>query len=140
MNIDKIAVDGHYVWVDEVVGWSYNGLCYNDDGTIGKPNNLNSKKIIAASSELELKGIPTYVDYLANNYCNSFEFNDCCGTTADVDFAEGYKAAEKDLFTENDVRRAIELAQEWDIHNNCFKWKSEDVIEQLKQSKTLKTK
>ena len=139
MNIDKIAVDGHYVWVDEVVGWSYNGLCYNDDGTIGKPNNLNSKKIIAASSELELKGIPTYVDYLANNYCNSFEFNDCCGTTADVDFAEGYKAAEKDLFTEDDVRKAIELAQKECYDESGYiglEHEPEEIIEQLKKSKT----
>lgn len=138
MNIEKIEINGYYVWIDkdEVVGWSYNGLCYNDDGTIGKPNNLNSKKIIAASSELELKGIPTYVDYLANNYCNSFEFNDCCGTTADVDFAEGYKAAEKDLFTEDDVRKAIEMARDIDYNGtNDFFCTENEIIQDLKQSK-----
>ena len=139
MNIEKIAVNGHYVWIDKDAKVKESDIYYVNNSSGKRIENI-LPHIVAADKELKLEGIPTYVDYLANNYCNSFEFNDCCGTTADVDFAEGYKAAEKDLFTENDVRRAIELAQEWDIHNNCFKWKSEDVIEQLKQSKTLKTK
>lgn len=139
MNIEKIAVNGYYVWVDkdEIVGWSYNGICYNDDGRIGKPNNPNSKKIIAASPELKLKGVPSYARYKALEYSKPLEKE--VKSDEDYDwymgsykgFEYGYLEAEKELFTEDDVRKAIELAREGysSIHSE------EEIIEQLKQSK-----
>lgn len=148
MNIEKIAVNGHYVWVDKDAKVKEGDIYYVNNSSGKRIENILPHpsgfvaKIVAADKELKLEGIPTYVDYLANIYCNSFEFNDCCGTTADVDFAEGYKAAEKDLFTEDDVKRAIQLAQETVISDLRFedsrehKYSEAEIIEQLKQSKT----
>lgn len=138
MNIEKIAVNGHYVWIDKDAKVKESDIYYVNNSSGKRIENI-LPHIVAADKELKLEGIPTYVDYLANNYCNSFEFNDCCGTTADVDFAEGYKAAEKDLFTEDDVRKAIELAQKECYDESGYiglEHEPEEIIEQLKKSKT----
>jgi hypothetical protein len=186
MNIEKIAVNGHYVWVDEAVGWSHNGICYNDDGTIGKPINSNSKKIIASSSELNLEGVPTYFEWLEANYYRELEKRrevaknyggQVAGRHPDMfghnevhhmvrGYLEGYQKANeeksdelltkyqegmakgleltKELFTEDDVRKAIELAREGIVITNVSEWETEkefehnqqEIIEQLKLSKT----
>lgn len=138
MNIKKIEFNRHYIWIDEdeAEGWSYNGLCYNDDKTIGKPNNLNNKKIIAASPELKLKGIPSYARYKALEYSKPIEkevksesdYDWCLG--AYQGFEAGYKVAEKELFTEDDVRKAIVLSATSPTDNLIDR--CDEIVERLK--------
>ena len=151
MNIEKIAVNGHYVWVDKDAEIKEGDMCYFIptslfNGEIGKVNKNviedNGKygmifnKIVAADAELELqgiklKGIPTYVEFLSNEHNKTYFDYDKTNTQPNYDFISGYKAAEKDLFTEDDVKEAIEIARIYHIDSvTTF-----DIIQQIKESK-----
>ena len=75
MNIEKIAVNGHYVLVNKDVEIKEGDMCVNiAHSVVVKPTDLewansnsdNLKVIIAASPELNLEDVPTYVEWLAN--------------------------------------------------------------------------
>ena len=131
MNIEKIQINGHYVWVDKDAEikegeWFYNpfqgivSVDSNSDGCI---------KIIAASPKLNLEGVPTYVEWLAERETISNEFN------SEKSFIKGYQTAEKELPTWDDVRKAIELVRPVGFPQSLWDKTTEEVIEQLKQSK-----
>lgn len=136
MNIEKIEINGHHIWVDKDAeikegDWFYNprhkglGINYNPDGCY---------KIVAQDTELNLEGVPSFGEYF---HLKDQEILDI----HKKGFQDGYKIAEKELFTEEDMRKAIKLARKKGDYN--FDGKSysyinteEEIIEQLKQSKT----
>ena len=151
MNIEKIAVNGHYVWVDKDAEIKEGDMCYLIPtslfgGGIGKvnknviedngKNGMIFNKIIAADAGLELDGVPTYVEFLSNEYNKTFFDYDETDTKPNYDFISGYKAAEKELPTWADVRKAIQLARVLENQGSMFKYSEAEIIEKLKQSKT----
>lgn len=152
MNIQKIEINpNQYVWIDKNAEVKDKDvLLYNKkhirnwDKTFNKPgmdwNVLNTNKIIAASPELKLKGIPSYARYKALEYSKPIEkevksesdYDWCLG--AYQGFEAGYKVAEKDLFTEEDVRKAIVLSATSPTDNLIDR--CDEIIEQLKQNKS----
>jgi hypothetical protein len=95
MNIEKLEINGYYVYIDKDA--EIKGDCYALHlGVFGETEIVMAngkckldKKIIAASPELNLEGMPTYVKLLS----------------------------EKELFTKEDVRKAVELARKWEKMN-----------------------
>ena len=63
------------------------------------------------------------------------QINDKTNTKPNYDFINGYKAAEKELPTWDDVKLAIELANK-NINRLSMKWTKEDIILEIKKSKT----
>lgn len=61
--------------------------------------------------------------------------NDKTNTQPNYDFISGYKAAEKELPTWDDVKLAIELANK-NINRLSMEWAKEDIIREIKKSKT----
>jgi hypothetical protein len=175
MNIEKIEINGHYVWVDkdaEIKEGDYvyvncseikvTEICqvsgyYNEQFLFKHNSQIHMdycKKIIAASPELKLEGVPTYVEWLAEENMKQYDW------VEDIDgrgcFIKGYQTAEKELPTWDDVRKAIELARlikedgsvedsftaedisgctEVCTYGWSFKHSEKEIIEQLKQSK-----
>jgi len=143
MNIKKITINGHYVWVDRDAKIKEGDLLIYDkkcirnwDNTFNKPgmdwNVLNTYKIIAVSPELNLEGVPSYVEYLAEH---SSEVQEATYTTQHKitykhGFIDGYRRSEKELFTEDDVKTAIELAKK-----DYLRYTEEQIIEHLKELK-----
>ena len=158
MNIEKISVDGYYVWVDKDVTLNYsvgerNGFQYDYKYDVYY---YRSYKIVAASSELNLNisalnKVPTYVEWLAKQEVGWWDKDD----DRDVmNFIKGYQTAEKEksdevltkyqegmskglelckkLYTEDDVKRAIEIVHEW-YNSRPYFLTTEEIIEQLKQ-------
>jgi hypothetical protein len=120
MNIEKIEINGHYVWVDkdaEIKEGDYvyvncseikvTEICqvsgyYNEQFLFKHNSQIHMdycKKIIAASPELNLEGVPTYVEWLARK---EFPNN---GTQESGylagGFVIGYQTAEKELIGES---------------------------------------
>jgi len=163
MNIEKIKIrDNCYVWVDKYVektdivyhlskGCIYEihsysesngsksfipkdkfGLSMNDEMLI-----TDVVKIIAASPELELEGIPDYVEWLAEQWIDANEHKWSNNTNEIGDnygsFIKGYKTAEQEMFTEDDMKRAILQARIRDKENPPHpKYSIESIIEQIK--------
>ena len=63
------------------------------------------------------------------------QINDKTNTKPNYDFISGYKAAEKELPTWDDVKLAIELANK-NINRLSMKWTKEDIIREIKKFKT----
>ena len=160
MNIEKIAVDGGYVWVDKDTkikegDWVCGGLGGNDIKKYGKYFADDWYKIIASSISLE--GVPSYVEWLAHT-----EYPYSTSTPESLSFSrlridyfiKGYQTKEKELFdelltkyqegmkkglelskklfTEDDIRKAIRLAKR---STGTLVMNENEIIEQLKQSK-----
>jgi hypothetical protein len=162
-KIEKISINGNYIWVDKniqpVSGWYY-------DNFIKKIRNTNGAEyekakditwqIIAASPELSLESVPSYVEWLAEIETNiriikhktpyqiARQYFD--------GFIKGYQESEKELPTWDDVRKAIELARtliddkcEFEVENilgssdNTYgikeKYSQEEIVQQIKKSK-----
>lgn len=148
-NIEKKQVNGHYVWVDKDVETMTNtpiGYCYNSlksesdwedkdivlhQGTMPIYHFRGLQKIIAASPELNLEGVPSYVEWLAwkdeGRKCLDAEF-------LRAKFIKGYQTAEKELFTKEDIIKAIAVGYDW-CHQKHIPSESmiNNFIEQLKQ-------
>jgi hypothetical protein len=165
MNIEKIEINGHYVWADKDAEIDFNEYyisCFSGK-ILQRTKKMDivevmDNKIIAASPELNLEGVPTYVEWLAEQEYREYPNNPKdkpewyynrdinCFKKRKV-FVKGYRAAEKELYTEDDVRKAIEMARDqyWDVDNRgfstqtdgdwSFKHSEEEIIEQLKQTK-----
>jgi hypothetical protein len=161
MNIEKIEIKGHYVWVDKdaeikegdwMIRPNENPILVTSD--FWWDFGVKYHKIIAASPELNLEGVPTYVEWLAEENMKQYDW------VEDIDgrgcFIKGYQTAEKELPTWDDVRKAIELARlikedgsvedsftaedisgctEVCTYGWSFKHSEKEIIEQLKQSK-----
>ena len=149
-NIDKIEVNGYHVWVDKDMEIEKGKTFLTRDNDIHKNYGYNygNRVIIAASTELGLKEVPTYVEYLAEQYAVSKSSADVFKQAHKTDFINGFQTAEKELFTEEDVRKAIELTKSSAfvkrIHNSHVPDEllddvdfdsTEQIIEQLKQEK-----
>lgn len=169
MNIQKIEINpNQYVWVDinaeikkndwffpttrQIAGGNtprkctgigtnaWNGNILSDDTDEKGYDLSNVAKIIAASPELKLKGIPSYARYKALEYSkliekevkNESDYDWCLG--AYQGFEAGYKVAEKDLFTKEDVRKAIVLSATSPTDNLIDR--CDEIIERLKQTKS----
>ena len=159
MNIEKVEIKpNQYVWVDkdaEINNNSYgidknNILCeYADDflymfdnaGIIKISITAESikcreiKKIIAASPELNLEGVPLYVELLAEQEYPTASF----GLSVECErerkaFIKGYQKAEKELFTEEEVREVFHVGRLYQGREGDTTL--EEIIEQLKQEKT----
>jgi hypothetical protein len=121
MIIEKIPFKGHYIWVDRST-LAKDGD-YNFDGYSITKVDLNVPKyygegchpIIAASTELNLEGIPMYSEYLAKKLDDRIQdpsfYDEGEWLIRKSAFIEGHKAAEKELFTEEDLRKAIVLSR-----------------------------
>lgn len=147
-NIEKISVDGYYVWVDKDAEIKVGDIVLEDliNGnylimTIHTLNDIDTEiqaKIMAASPELKLKRIPTYEALRALEYAKPYvkDIKD------DEDYAwhggliqgfkEGFNTAQKELFTEEDMRNAWGNGAMSD-HGSISSF--EKFIEQIKQSK-----
>lgn len=136
-NIKKIEIKpNQYVWVDKSQQASIT-LFY------GKEPITYSGKLIAASSELNLD-VPTYVEWLAYNHASQklkrpiTIYKHLQQNVAEyVSFTEGYQTAEKKLFTEEEVRKAIELSKKCSVKSDgvYFSYTENEIIEQLKKDK-----
>jgi hypothetical protein len=117
MNIEKVEIKpNQYVWVDKDVEAT------PDDIKKGKGRYYKNEdimcKIIAASPELNLEGVPTYVEWLAEqSYPISEVWNYEQSLIRKLAFIRGYQTAEKELFTEGDVIKAVFLARKWEKMN-----------------------
>jgi hypothetical protein len=144
MSIEKIEINGHYVWVDKDAeikentntinqglngDWFWNSK-YDAIARIGDITRFDFK-IIAASPELGLEGIPTYVEWLAKEEVGWWDKNDDQDA---MNFIKGYQTAEKELYTEDDVRKAIEMAQKTNWRDR-HTYSEKEIIEQVKQEK-----
>jgi hypothetical protein len=149
-NIEKIAVNGDYIWVDKDAEIKEGELCidgymnilpFADLSELGLGYDKNTiHKIIAASTELNLKGIPTYVEWLALQKIKEISSKQflSLGTLANIGdgFIIGYQTAEKELFTEDDVRKAILKSFLLGVEREQYsKELEEEIIEQLKKEK-----
>lgn len=145
MNIEKIEIQPRkFVWVDKGIrgksGLNYNfGLKKVD--SLGKDYTEHSTewnycfKIIAASSELNLEGVPTYVKWLAEQEYSDEEI------VMDVDISEslklafikGYKTTEQEMFTEDDLKKAFACGKAYQsMYGDTA---LEQIIEQIKSEK-----
>ena len=104
MNIEKITVDGGYVWVDKDAeikegDWVCGGLGGNDIKKYGKYFADDWYKIIASSISLE--GVPTYVEWLSEQFLIDVGFKIHKDLERDgwlkIGFIKGYQTAEKEL-------------------------------------------
>ena len=161
-NIEKIPVNGHYVWVDKNAEikegeWFYNPF----QGIVSVDSNSDGcKKIVSASPELKLEGVSTYLEWLAEQEYPSFKRSTPFGSKYEhipkrrrSAFIKGYESAEKEqqieidalkktiqgyqegidsLPTWDDVRKIIDLARDY---NDGWIHSDEEIIEKIKQSK-----
>ena len=74
-------------------------------------------------------------DYVQAKKMEKEQINDKTNTKPNYDFISGYKAAEKELPTWDDVKLAIELANK-NINRLSMEWAKEDIIREIKKSKT----
>lgn len=113
MNIKKIEVNGHYVWVDKDAeikeGDWY--ITFTNGSIMGEPRKCEDSsyifsycaKIIAASPELNPEGVPTYVEWLGTQRAIERRWDPKSLETRRVanEIIEGvkfgYQAAEKEL-------------------------------------------
>jgi hypothetical protein len=167
-NIEKIVVNGHYVYVDKDAEIKEGDIVLEDlmNGnhllmTIHTLNDIDPEiqaKVVASSPELNLEGIPSYVEWLGINelklkwshlYVNGQLPKKPYPTNFENDldkFMLGYYTAlEKELFTEEDMRKAIELTRKeikvpYEINGGnvmfdyCY-YSDEEIIDLIKQSK-----
>lgn len=120
-NIEKIEVKpNQYVWVDKDAEVEKGDLCYDpttDNGVYSTvlrtaPDSYWNKqklpKIIAASPELNLEEVPSYVEWLANKEYPVIQLSMGCFDDHNEElreaFIEGYQTAEKELQTEQRVK------------------------------------
>lgn len=102
-NFEKIAVNGHYVWVDkeaEITG-DYIGWIGQTPYINPKEKSVLNYKIIAASTELNLEGVPTYFEWLSIQEYPVIE-NAHPNINWDLlnkqeGFEKGYQTAEKEI-------------------------------------------
>ena len=166
MNIEKIAINGNYVWVDKDVEIKEGDMCVDiAHNVIVKPTDLewansnsdNLKVIVAASPELNLEDVPSYVEYLATKKLyEKYPYHppQDDGYLKDM-FKEGYESAEKEksdelltkyqegmkkglelskeLFTEEDVIKAIVMSATSPTDNLMDR--CDEIINHLKKSK-----
>ena len=112
MNIEKISVDGHYVWVDNEIQPKNYDYQYSKEYGIQKCSSpsmniygVHYRKIIAASPELKLTDVPTYVKWLARRefpYDGTQESGYLAGG-----YIIGYQAAKKELLDVDDMKELI---------------------------------
>ena len=151
MNIEKIKINKHYVWVDKDAEIKLNDYYFSKISNIifrrkygHWIENYDKKiyqKIIAASLELKLEGVPSYAEWLAvKEYPITKGGSMLMPSSFDLDqsnrqsgFIKGYQTAEKELFTEDDLRKAIEMARFGGKITTHYS--EEEIIEKLKQSK-----
>lgn len=146
-KIEKIAVNGHYVWVDKDAEIKEGDYCLHNNiikqaigDTIPFANKC-SEKIIAASPELELEGVPDWVEFQATEYASKrIELDPVYSNGLYYGFLEGHRVARKELFTEDDVRKAIEFGIGLEAGNierdfKNFKTNESQFIQQLKSQK-----
>jgi hypothetical protein len=149
MNIEKIKIRNNcYVWVDkdaeiEEAVWYY--WCTTKTIQKSIKDSLNrlpkkedgSFKILAASPELEIESIPDYVYWLAEQWIDENEHR-WSNNTNELgnnygSFIKGYRTAEQEMFTEDDMKRAILQARIRDKENPPHpKYSIESIIEQIK--------
>jgi hypothetical protein len=126
--IEKIQIGEHFVWIDKKskkIGYVFDvaknasPLFRNliTDEEI-KEAQETEFKIVAASSELNLEDIPTYIQYLADNYAIDKQNESNKYYISLESFIAGHKTAEKELPTWDDVKKAIELARKTDLSNH----------------------
>jgi hypothetical protein len=135
MNIEKIEIKpNQYVWVDKDVEAT------PDDIKEGKGRYYKNEdimcKIIAASPELHLKGVPTYVEWLAKDYANNSavtNYEEGINVGKYQGFIKGYQTAEKELFTEEEVREVFHVGRLYQGREGDTTL--EQILEQLKQEK-----
>lgn len=146
-EIEKIEVKpNQYIWVDKSIQASVT-LFYD------KEPKTYSGNLVAASPGLNLD-VPTYIEYLAEQMYPKIAVKVDNTLTIDsnalirLGFIKGYQTAEKELFTEEEVRKAIELTKSSAfvkrIHNSYVPDEllddvdfdsTEQIIGQLKQEK-----
>lgn len=162
MNIEKVTVDGGYVWVDKDSkikegDWVCGGLGGNDIKKYGKYFADDWYKIITSSISLE--GVPIYVEWLSEQFLIDVGFKVHKDLERDgwlkIGFIKGYQAKEKELsdelltkyqegmkkglelskelFTEDDVRKAIVMSATSPTDNLIDR--CDEIIEHIKQSK-----
>lgn len=141
MNIEKFEIKpGQYIWVDVNIvikgcdfvyhlskGCIYEIYSYSESNgnksfipkdEFGLPTNdemliTDVVKIIAASPELELEGVPDYVEWLADEYSKNKSSSSVFTEAHKRDFIKGYKTAEQEMFTEEDLIKAIALSMKY---------------------------
>lgn len=146
MDIEKIEIKpNQYVWVDKDAEIK-EGYTIDDKNNIVKVDkkfifNCDHEfkiywyKIIAASPELNLKGVPTYIEWLALKDFKNVDDGFTSFTDRTAGFISGYQTAIEELPTWNDVKKAIEMARSYDLKNVLSYNNSEEIINQLKQQK-----
>lgn len=129
--IEKRKFNGYNVWVD------------SDKTQHTESGEISLSEIIAADKELQLDGVPTYVEYLAK-ICGeeikgrypknklTFYKRIWLYDGSVEGFKKGFETAQKELFTEDDMRWAI-LKARIRIDKTEPKYTIDEIINQIKQ-------
>ena len=103
---------------------------------------MNQMKDLIVSQQLEIKRLKKKVDYLQDSHDKRQEWLSKAKREAGKDYGQSFDVVWKEMLdkpTWDDVRYAIELAQKECYDESGYlglEYEPEEIIEQLKQSKT----